>query len=123
MYSWQHFQNRWNRMQSADIGRNTLDITALTADLANLDKFLVYLAAKAALGQPLTIEDPVLRTFLNIGRADNGRKALLEIVANMQHQHKPRVVQCPKCGAGVRDLVGITNERCQFCGITLATND
>jgi len=123
MDSWDYFQARWNHLQSADIGRNTVDIARLTADLAELEKFLVYVAAKAALAQPLTIDDPVVRSFLRLTRSDDPRRALVEIVANMQHLHRPRVVTCPKCGAGVRDLVGVKDERCQFCGATLATQD
>ena len=123
MNSWDHFQNRWNRQQSADIGRNAVDLAALTAELADLEKLMVYVVANAALGQPLTADDPVVRGFLKLTRVEDPRRALLELVANIRHQHSPRVVACPKCGAGVRDLVGVTNERCQFCGATLSTND
>lgn len=123
MNSWDHFQNRWNRQQSADIGRNTVDLAALTAELADLEKLMVYVVANAALGQPLTADDPVVRDFLKLARVEDPRRALLELVANIRHQHSPRVVACPKCGAGVRDLAGVTNERCQFCGATLSTND
>ncbi len=123
MNSWAYFQNRWNQQQSADIGRNAVDLAALTAELADLEKLMVYVVANAALGQPLTADDPVVRDFLKLARVDDPRRALLELVANIRHQHSPRVVACPKCGAGVRDLVGVTNERCQFCGATLSTSD
>lgn len=123
MGSWDYFQNRWNHLQSADIARNAVDLATLTAELAELEKFMVYVVANAALGQPLSSDDPVVRGFLKLAAVDDPRRALLELVANIQHQHRPRVVTCPKCGAGVRDLVGVTDERCQFCGTTLSTRD
>ncbi len=92
MNSWDCFQDRWNRLQSADIGRNTVDIARLTADLAELEKFMVSAAAKAALARPLTIDDPVARSFLRLTRFDGPRRALVELVANIQHLHRPRVV-------------------------------
>jgi hypothetical protein len=95
----------------------------LASRVADLEKLMVYVVANAALGQPLTVDDPVVRGFLKLARVEDPRRALLELVANIRHQHSPRVVACPKCGAGVRDVIGVTDERCQFCGATLSTND
>jgi hypothetical protein len=116
-------QQRWLRLQSQDIGKNSQDLALLALELAELQKFVVYLAAKAALGQPLTPEDPVLASFLKVGKKDDARRALLELVGHLAHQHAPRLVQCPACGAGVRDVHGVTDERCTFCGATVRTQD
>lgn len=116
-------QQRWLRLQSQDIGKNTQDLALLALELAELEKFVVYLAAKAALGQPVTAEDPVLASFLKLGKKDDPRRALLELVGHLAHQHAPRLVQCPSCGAGVRDVRGVTDERCTFCGATVRTRD
>lgn len=123
MNSWDHFQRRWNHQQSADIAQNKLDLVAMAEDARELEKFVVYLAAKSALGQRLTLEDPVLRAFLKVGGDEDPKRALLELISNMEHRHTKRVVKCPKCGAGVRDARGVYDERCQFCGATVPTQD
>lgn len=121
MHSWDTFRSRWELMQSADIAQNAKQLQALAVDFAELEKFVVYLAAKLALGQSLSPDDPAVRDFLRLGRADDPRRALLELVGNLQHKHTPKVVTCPKCGAGVRDVQGVLDERCQFCGATVRT--
>lgn len=121
MSSWENFQYRWDRMQSADIGRNTRDVAEVAANLVELEQFLVYVTAKALLGEPLTLEDKTLRTFLKIDKEDDPRRALVETIAHVQHRHEPKLVKCPRCGSGVRDLRGITDETCNFCGARVRT--
>lgn len=121
MHSWDSFHRRWEALQSADIAQNTQQVRALALDFAELEKFVVYLAAKLALGEAVEPDDPVVRQFLRVGKQDDPRRALLELVGNLQHRHAPRVVTCPKCGAGVRDVRGVRDERCQFCGATVRT--
>lgn len=123
MNSIDYFQTRWLRWQSENIGKNTRDLAMLGIEVAELEKFIVYLAAKAALGHAVTAEDPVLASFLKVGKKDDPRRALLELVGHIAHQHAPRLVQCPSCGAGVRDVHGVTDERCTFCGTTVRTKD
>jgi hypothetical protein len=123
MHSWDHFQRRWNEQQSADIGQNKLDLVAMAEDARELEKFVVYLTAKSALGQRLEPEDPVLRAFLKVGHDEDPKRALLELVSKMEHRYTKRVVKCPKCGAGVRDVRGVHDERCQFCGATVPTQE
>jgi hypothetical protein len=118
-----HLQQTLLRLQREDIGNNTQDLAMLAIELAELEKFVVYFAAKAALGQPVTAEDPVLASFLKLGKKEDPRRALLELVGHLAHQYAPRLVQCPSCGAGVRDVHGVTDERCTFCGATVRTKD
>lgn len=114
---------RWNMLQSRDIAQNQLDLTKLAWEFAELEKFVLYLAAKAALGQPLEPNDPVLRQVVKVGPGEDLRAALVELVAQLQHRASPRIVKCPKCGAGVKDLRGVTEEKCQFCGAVVRTHD
>lgn len=121
MHSWDTFHRRWESMQSTDIARNTREVRELAVEFAELEQFVVYLAAQLALGQAVSAEDPVVRAFLRLRKDDDPRRALLELVGNLQHKHAPRVVTCPTCGAGVRDVRGVLDERCQFCGATVRT--
>lgn len=121
MNPWDSFHRRWDTLQSQDIGHNTADLSALRGAMLDLEKFVVYLTAKLALGQPLEPDDPVVREFLRVKKDEDPRRALLELVGQFQHRHTPRLVTCPKCGAGVRDVRGVLDERCQFCGATVRT--
>ncbi|MFO0598402.1 MAG: hypothetical protein U0228_24060 [Myxococcaceae bacterium] len=123
MDHWDRLQHRWNMLQTEDIGRNKVDVAKLAVEVAELEKFVIYLAGKAALGEALTPEDPTLMQFVCTRDAKDPRRALVEIVGKLRDRTTPRIVPCPKCGAGVRDLHGITDEKCQFCGATVRTKD
>lgn len=115
------FQRRWNEMVSADMAHGASEMAALRAQVVALEKLVVYLGAKLALGESPGPDDATLRDFLHIGEGRDGRRALLELVAQLQPTQAVRIVTCPGCGAGVKDLPGVHDERCQFCGATVFT--
>ena len=57
--TWEYFQYRWDRMQSADIGANKMEIKRIHEDVMTLERVLVYLVTKIVLGQKLSIDDPI----------------------------------------------------------------
>jgi len=119
--TWEYFRYRWDRMQSADIGSNKMEIKRLQEDCLTLERVLVYLLSRIALEQKITLDDPVLRDFLHLDKASNPEAALREIAGKVKHASDPRLVKCPKCGSAVRDLEGVHNETCQWCGHQLTT--
>ena len=119
--TWEYFQYRWDRMQSVDIGVNKMEIKRLHEDVMTLERVLVYLVTKIVLGQKLSIDDPVVREFLHIQKAENPEKALVEIAGKVKHASDPRLVKCPKCGSAVRDLEDVHDETCMWCGHKLTT--
>jgi hypothetical protein len=121
MHTWDSLRNRWDRIQSEDLSHNQRAIEALAGRVRALEQLVVYVVARSALGQPLDPSDPVLRDVFELGPRDDAHRALLEVVGQLQARLSPRVVTCPKCGAGVRDLPGVNDERCQFCGATVHT--
>jgi hypothetical protein len=119
--TWEYFQYRWDRMQSVDIGLNKMEIKRLHEDVMTLERVLVYLITKIVLGQKLSIDDPVVREYLHIEKAENPEKALAEIAGKVKHASDPRLVKCPKCGSAVRDLEDVHDEVCMWCGHRLTT--
>lgn len=119
--TWEYFQYRWDRMQSVDIGLNKMEIKRLHEDVLTLERVLVYLLTKIVLGQKLSIDDPVVREYLHIEKAENPEQALAEIAGKVKHASDPRLVKCPKCGSAVRDLEGVHDETCMWCGYRLTT--
>lgn len=120
-HGWDYFQYRWDRMQSADIGTNKTDIVQLQGQVMQLEQMLVYVMAKLAIGEAPPLSDPSVRKFLQIDGVEDPRRAAEELARTFEARHSPRIVTCPSCGAGVRDLPGITNERCGWCGTELRT--
>ena len=116
---WEYFQYRWDRLQSAEIGRNTRDLAGLQQQVVELEKLLVYLVGRMALGEKLGLDDPEVRRFLHLGDAEDPERAVLAMVRGFEQRTGPKVVECPRCGAGVRDLPGVTDERCGMCGEVL----
>lgn len=120
-HGWDYFQYRWDRMQSVDIAANKTDVTHLQTQVMQLEQMLVYVVAKAALGQPLTAESPVLQKFFRVREGDDPKQAATQVVRSMEGKFVTRVVTCPSCGAGVRDLPGVTDELCNWCGTEIRT--
>jgi hypothetical protein len=119
--TWSYFRYRWDRMQSVDIGLNQLEIKRLQEDILSLERVLVYLLSKVTLEEKLTLDDPVVRDFLRLDKAENPEAALREIAGNVKHAHDPKLVKCPKCGSAVRDIADVHDEMCQWCGHRLTT--
>lgn len=119
---WEYFRYRWDRMQSADIADNKIAITRAQEDIRELERMLIYLLGKLAMGESVTLADPVIKEFLHLEKAGKeAEKELLETLGKIRHGADPRLTKCPKCGAGVRDLAGVHDEVCQWCGHQLQT--
>jgi hypothetical protein len=108
-------------MQSVDIGANAKDIVHLQTQVMQLEQMMVYLVAKTALGQGLTMESPTVKKFLHVQDGEDVTKAATQVVRSMEGRFVTKIVTCPSCGAGVRDLPGVTDETCNWCGTQLRT--
>jgi len=118
---WDYFQHRWNVLQDSQIAENQKGIVNLEGQVVVLERMLVYLLARSALGQPLTLEDPVLVEFLHLKDVADPRRALLELVSRLRGVEKERLVTCPTCGAKIRDIPGVFDEACSWCGQQIRT--
>jgi hypothetical protein len=118
---WDYFQRRWNVMQDAQIAENQKGIVNLEGQLVALERMLVYALVKGALGQPLGLDDPLLQEFLHLKEVEDPRRALLELASNLRGVDQERLVTCPTCGAKVRDIPGVLDEVCSWCGQQIRT--
>jgi DNA-directed RNA polymerase subunit RPC12/RpoP len=118
--SWDYFEYRWNMMQSVEIGTQKVDIEKLTQDFAAMERVLIYLLGRIALGQRITPDDPVVKNFMRIGEEDP-QSAVTDLVGKIRDRTAPKLIRCPRCGSGVRDLEGVHDEVCQWCGHKLST--
>ncbi|HOX46101.1 MAG TPA: hypothetical protein PK668_21035 [Myxococcota bacterium] len=120
-HGWDYFQHRWNVLQDAQIAENQKGIVNLEGQVVLLERTLVYVLAKGALGQPIGLEDPVLAEFLHLKDVADPRRALLELVSRLKGVDKERLVTCPTCGAKIRDIPGVLDEVCSWCGQQIRT--
>ena len=118
---WDYFKYRWDRMQSAEIGDNRRDISHLQAQVMGLEQMLVYLVGQLSLGQKVDLADPAVQEFLHVKGEEDPRRAVLHLVGNFRGKYEPKLITCPTCGAKVRDLPGVTDEVCSWCGEQLET--
>jgi len=120
--SWEYFRYRWDRMQSVDIGENKLEIKRAQEDCQSLERIIVYMLGKIVMKQELSLADPVIKDFLHVDvEEENPDKTVLEILGKIKHGADPRLTKCPKCGAAVRDLPDVHDEKCMWCGHQLET--
>jgi uncharacterized protein with PIN domain len=120
--TWEYFRYRWDRMQSVDIGENKLEIKRTQEDTQSLERIIVYMLGKIVMKQELSLADPVIKDFLHVDeKEENPDKTILEIIGKIKHGSDPRLTKCPKCGAAVRDLPDVHDEKCMWCGHQLET--
>lgn len=118
-------ENRIDRHARAVASGASADIAEAKAEIrAKLDRIealLGYLTAKALTGSPLDASDQPVLTFFGISsKHPNPLKRIAEIGA-LRYGKKLGIVECQSCGSNVKDLEGITEETCSFCGATVAT--
>ena len=89
-------------------------IRGVRAELHALRAVVSLLVQANASGQPIDLENESVRALLREGfggpRRDAGGTGI--VVGR---------VPCPSCGAIVNDELGVTEERCVFCGATVQT--
>lgn len=118
------FERRWEQMQNENISSLQSAVSELGNNFVELEKTMLYVVAKLALDQPIGLEDPVLRQFLHLDEEDP-RRGALELIAHFSAKRGGQVdlVDCPHCGAKVKDIKGVTDEVCTWCGHQLTTAD
>ncbi len=79
------------------------------------DKVLRYLIARLVTGEPVSLGDEPIRTYLGLpADAATNPDKYLPIV--LQALGPAPLMTCPKCQSKLKDVPGVTNERCPFCG-------
>jgi hypothetical protein len=109
------------RTVAAGAATDVMETKAETrAKLLRIEALLGYLTTKILLGQPLAAtDDPVLAFFQISPKNPDPLKRIAEIGA--RYAKMLGIVECPSCGSSVKDVEGVTNEVCGFCGATVTT--
>ena len=104
---------------------NTQAISELINHLIELEKTIIYIVAKLALDQPIDLDDPVFEKFLHLKGIEDRKRAALEVIAHFSVKQggKAKLVECPNCHAKIKDVPGVTDEICTWCGHQLYTDD
>ncbi|MBW1810466.1 MAG: hypothetical protein JRJ87_19875 [Deltaproteobacteria bacterium] len=99
-----------------------MEIKRAQEDCQSLERIIVYMLGKIVMKQELSLADPVIKDFLHVDvEEENPDKTVLEILGKIKHGADPRLTKCPKCGAAVRDLPDVHDEKCMWCGHQLET--
>ncbi|MBW2700391.1 MAG: hypothetical protein JRF33_06190 [Deltaproteobacteria bacterium] len=120
-----YFRYRWEQLQSEQITDNLQALRELKINFMDLEKTMVYMVSKLALGQSIDLEDPVFKDFLHMNKVDDKHRAALELIAHFSVKKggKAKLVECPNCHAKIKDVPGVTDEICTWCGHQLHTDD
>ena len=95
--------------------------TQLRARLDKIEALLGLLTARLLTGQPFTANDREVLDFFGISdKTPNPLKLVVQRAA-ARHAGVLGMVECPSCGSNVRDLEGVLEETCGFCGATVLT--
>ena len=86
-----------------------------TSNTVRHERILRYLLARMVTGEPVTLADAPVREFLGLpdDAAENPERYLPRLLEALGGA---TLMTCPKCRAKVKDIPGVTEESCPFCG-------
>lgn len=95
-------------------------VSQLRAEVQELRTVVGALLLQSLQGTPPDLTQEPFSRFFNVPAGSSPAEALAHAVRIAA----PALgkVSCPECGAVVKDLAGVTNERCVFCGHVLTTD-
>ncbi len=114
-----HRQDRYQRMERAHEFGQDRSIVQLRHEVQALRAAVLTLIASAVQGIPPDLQAEPLRSFLGPTVTEDPQETINRLMT--QAGVVLGKVNCPTCGAVVEDKLGITNERCIFCGTILTT--
>ena len=101
------------------------DIAEAKAEIrARLDKIetlLGYLTAKMLVGEALRASDTPILDFFGISNKNPDPLKMIRSRAATRIGKVLGNVECPSCGSNVRDIEGVLDETCTFCGAKVTT--
>ena len=112
-------RDRHQRMERAHEFGQERSLIQLRTEVQALRAAVLSLIASAAHGTPPDLQAEPLRSFLGTTSSEDPAQTVNRLMA--QAGVVLGKVNCPTCGAVVEDKLGITDERCIFCGTTLTT--
>jgi hypothetical protein len=111
--------DRYRRMESAHEFGQERSLIQLRHEVQALRAAVLTLIASAVHGTAPDLQAEPLRSFLGTTATEDPAQTINRLMA--QAGVVLGKVNCPTCGAVVEDKLGITDERCIFCGTQLTT--
>ena len=106
--------NRWNVSQIERDASQDLKVGDLEMKVVQLERMVAYLFIKLYRGERLDTQDRIVREFLHLSSVREDEDSLNAIFSQLVEPLG--LLTCPQCGAKIRDVPGVTDERCHWCG-------
>ncbi len=94
-------------------------INRIRAEMHAMRSVVLQILRSAAAGQVPSLDNPVIQQFLGVREGEDSHAALDRLI--LQHAPIIGAVNCVVCGALVADVLGVTDEKCVFCGAEQTT--
>ena len=109
-----YWQLRWNPQTIDRDSARDPKLGDLEMKIVQLERIVSYLLVKLLRGEELSTKDKIVREFLNLSKVRSDEEALVAILGQLLEPLG--LLTCPSCGAKIRDIPGVTDERCHWCG-------
>lgn len=109
-----YWARRWNASQIDKDSSQDIKMGDMEMKVVQLERMVAYLIIRQVRNQPINLNDKIVREFLNLSDVRDDQDSLDAVFA---HLVKPLgLLTCPECGAKIKDVPGILDEKCMWCG-------
>ena len=117
MISHTYWTRRWDIHQVEKDTAQDVKVGDIEMKVMQLERMVSYLAIRLFRKQPIDLDDKVVREFLNLSRVRDDHDSLDAILS---HLVEPLgLLTCPDCGAKIKDVPGVLDEKCHWCGASI----
>jgi hypothetical protein len=114
MISHTYWARRWDAAQIDKDTSQDVKVGDLEMKVMQLERMVSYLIIRLVRDQQIDLGDKIVREFLNLSKVRSDQDSLDAIFS---HLVKPLgLLTCPSCGAKIKDVPGIVDEKCHWCG-------
>ena len=109
-----YWARRWNASQIDKDSSQDLKMGDLEMKVVQLERMVSYLIIRLVRDERIDLSDKIVREFLNLSEVRDDQDSLDAILS---HLVKPLgLLSCPDCGAKIKDVPGVLDEKCMWCG-------
>lgn len=109
-----YWERRWSAEQINKDTDQDIKMGHMEMKSVMLERIVSYLIIRLIRNQPIDLKDKVVREFLNLSSVREDQQSLDAILS---HLVEPLgLLTCGGCGAKIKDVPGVLDERCHWCG-------